>query len=127
MSVISTSRVVLMIVSTPCGVECLLLRRLLVGAPLGQNLQPGTNRSGALWKCPLTTWTDDCEQVITDGKRNAVDGFYDSCKSSNISWAECAVIRFAVAFTDHIACDTNTNTLPFQFSYCFLYDLAERF
>ncbi|XP_046678845.1 integrin alpha-PS1 isoform X2 [Homalodisca vitripennis] len=42
---------------------------LLVGAPLGQNLQPGTNRSGALWKCPLTTWTDDCEQVITDGKR----------------------------------------------------------
>lgn len=24
---------------------------LLVGAPRDQNLQPGTNRSGALWKC----------------------------------------------------------------------------
>ncbi|XP_054286091.1 integrin alpha-PS1-like isoform X2 [Macrosteles quadrilineatus] len=42
---------------------------LLVGAPLDQNLQPGTNRSGALWRCPLTTRTDDCEQVVTDGKR----------------------------------------------------------
>ena len=26
---------------------------VLVGAPRDQNLQPGTNRSGALWKCPL--------------------------------------------------------------------------
>ncbi|XP_050530461.1 integrin alpha-PS1 isoform X2 [Daktulosphaira vitifoliae] len=42
---------------------------ILVGAPLDQNLQPGTNQSGALWKCPLTTWYDDCEQVVTDGKR----------------------------------------------------------
>ncbi|XP_068244696.1 integrin alpha-3-like isoform X2 [Palaemon carinicauda] len=40
---------------------------LLVGAPKDQNLQPGTNRSGALWKCPLTTYTSDCEQVKTDG------------------------------------------------------------
>lgn len=47
-----------------------LLNRLLVGAPLDQNLQPGTNRSGALWKCPLTTHLDDCIQVITDGKRS---------------------------------------------------------
>jgi len=42
---------------------------LLVGAPLDQNLQPGTNRSGALWRCPLTTRSNDCEQVVTDGKR----------------------------------------------------------
>jgi len=44
--------------------------RLLVGAPLDQNLQPGTNRSGALWKCPITTRRDDCVQVVTDGKRS---------------------------------------------------------
>ncbi|XP_044002303.1 integrin alpha-PS1 isoform X2 [Aphidius gifuensis] len=41
---------------------------ILVGAPLDQNRQPGTNRSGALWKCPLTTSTRDCTQVITDGR-----------------------------------------------------------
>ena len=28
---------------------------LLVGAPRDQNLQPNTTRSGALWRCPLTT------------------------------------------------------------------------
>ena len=27
---------------------------LLVGAPRDDNLQPGTTRSGALWRCPLT-------------------------------------------------------------------------
>lgn len=48
----------------------LFLFRILVGAPLGENLQPGTNRSGALWKCPLTLSNDDCEQVVTDGKRS---------------------------------------------------------
>ncbi|XP_039296864.1 integrin alpha-PS1 isoform X2 [Nilaparvata lugens] len=42
---------------------------MLVGAPLGQNLQPNTTRSGALWKCNLTSYEEDCEQVITDGKR----------------------------------------------------------
>ncbi|XP_067003096.1 integrin alpha-PS1 isoform X2 [Anabrus simplex] len=42
---------------------------LLVGAPLGQNEQPGTNRSGALFKCPITSRVNDCTQVITDGKR----------------------------------------------------------
>lgn len=45
------------------------LCRLLVGAPLGQNLQPQTNHSGALFKCPITARGDDCEQVITDGRR----------------------------------------------------------
>lgn len=43
--------------------------RILVGAPLGHNLQPNTSRSGALFKCPITQRLDDCEQVITDGRR----------------------------------------------------------
>ncbi|VVC46162.1 Hypothetical protein CINCED_3A016546 [Cinara cedri] len=42
---------------------------ILVGAPLDQNLQPGTHQSGALWKCPLTSLHNDCSQVVTDGKR----------------------------------------------------------
>ncbi|XP_031627907.1 integrin alpha-PS1 isoform X2 [Contarinia nasturtii] len=46
---------------------------ILVGAPLGQNLQPGTNRSGALFKCPITQHTSDCEQVVTDGRRLSDD------------------------------------------------------
>ncbi|XP_041979376.1 integrin alpha-PS1 isoform X2 [Aricia agestis] len=41
---------------------------LLVGAPLGQNLQPNTTKSGALWKCRLTASPRDCEQIVTDGK-----------------------------------------------------------
>ncbi|XP_065559170.1 integrin alpha-PS1-like isoform X2 [Artemia franciscana] len=47
---------------------------ILVGAPLDQNLQPGTNRSGALWKCPLTTQHRDCIQVVTDGRRAISSG-----------------------------------------------------
>lgn len=43
---------------------------MLIGAPLGQNRQPDTNRSGALWQCPLTTHQKDCTQVITDGRLN---------------------------------------------------------
>ncbi|XP_030379040.1 integrin alpha-PS1 isoform X2 [Scaptodrosophila lebanonensis] len=46
---------------------------LLVGAPLDQNLQPGTKDSGALWKCPITQNSDDCEQIITDGRRTYDD------------------------------------------------------
>jgi len=46
-----------------------LCYRILVGAPLGQNLQPETNRSGALFKCPITGSETDCQQVVTDGKR----------------------------------------------------------
>ncbi|KAI5751699.1 hypothetical protein M8J77_010094 [Diaphorina citri] len=42
---------------------------LLVGAPLDQNMQPNTTKSGALWKCPLSSYSDDCIEVITDGKR----------------------------------------------------------
>uniref|UniRef100_A0A1Y1N3Z4 Integrin alpha-2 domain-containing protein n=1 Tax=Photinus pyralis TaxID=7054 RepID=A0A1Y1N3Z4_PHOPY len=44
---------------------------LLVGAPLGKNLQPNTNFSGALFKCPLDDFKSqtDCIQVPTDGNR----------------------------------------------------------
>ncbi|KAL6433815.1 hypothetical protein ACFW04_005801 [Cataglyphis niger] len=41
---------------------------MLVGAPLDQNRQPGTKRSGALWQCPMSTYSRDCTQVITDGR-----------------------------------------------------------
>ncbi|KAH8305354.1 hypothetical protein KR044_007773, partial [Drosophila immigrans] len=43
---------------------------LLVGAPLDRNKQPNTNESGALYRCPISTNTDDCVQVITDGRRS---------------------------------------------------------
>ena len=46
-----------------------LNHRILVGAPLGQNLQPNTTQSGALYKCPLTLNERECTQVVTDGKR----------------------------------------------------------
>ena len=36
---------------------------LLVGAPQDRNLQPGTNSSGALYRCPLSSATTDCVQV----------------------------------------------------------------
>ncbi|XP_060521290.1 integrin alpha-PS1-like isoform X2 [Cylas formicarius] len=42
---------------------------LLVGAPLGKNLQPGSNFSGALFKCPISNSDTDCVQVETDGQR----------------------------------------------------------
>lgn len=54
---------------------CSFFYSILVGAPLGQNLQPKTNRSGALFKCPISSDQDDCTQVITDGRR---------CKSFSI-------------------------------------------
>lgn len=37
---------------------------------MGKNLQPGTNHSGALYRCPITTNLNDCDQVVTDGKRS---------------------------------------------------------
>ncbi|XP_073969159.1 integrin alpha-PS1-like isoform X1 [Rhodnius prolixus] len=55
----------------------LLNNLLLVGAPLDQNRQPKTNKSGALWSCPITTLYYDCEQVVTDGKTDA-DGHYNA-------------------------------------------------
>nr|XP_033325030.1 integrin alpha-PS1 [Megalopta genalis] len=55
---------------------------MLIGAPLDQNRQPNTNRSGALWQCPLTTYQRDCTQVITDGRiTEAV--LYDSSSESD--------------------------------------------
>ncbi|XP_015438656.1 PREDICTED: integrin alpha-PS1 [Dufourea novaeangliae] len=55
---------------------------MLIGAPLGQNSQPRTNRSGALWQCPLTTLERDCTQVITDG-RSTEGVLYDSSFESD--------------------------------------------
>ncbi|XP_044728247.1 integrin alpha-PS1 isoform X2 [Chrysoperla carnea] len=43
---------------------------LLAGAPLGNNLQPNTSQSGALYKCPITANPFDCMQVITDGRKS---------------------------------------------------------
>ncbi|XP_076263207.1 integrin alpha-PS1-like isoform X2 [Rhynchophorus ferrugineus] len=48
---------------------------LLVGAPKAQNLQPNTNQSGALFKCPITRSDNDCTQVETDGHRANLEGF----------------------------------------------------
>lgn len=48
----------------------------MVGAPIGKNLQPKTNQSGALYKCPLTSYHDDCVQVVTDGKRSKYTSFF---------------------------------------------------
>nr|XP_023029368.1 integrin alpha-PS1 isoform X1 [Leptinotarsa decemlineata] len=42
---------------------------ILVGAPLGGNLQPGTNHSGALFRCPVDEGY--CSQIETDGRREA--------------------------------------------------------
>ena len=53
---------------------------ILVGAPKDKNLQPGTNRSGALYKCDLSLYTSDCVQVETDGRRHnsgRLYGIYD--------------------------------------------------
>ena len=53
---------------------------ILIGAPQDRNLQPGTERSGALYRCPLSSDTRDCQQVVTDGKRHnsgPYSGIYD--------------------------------------------------
>ncbi|XP_013118414.2 integrin alpha-PS1 isoform X1 [Stomoxys calcitrans] len=55
---------------------------LLVGAPLDKNLQPGTNKTGALYKCPITQNFNDCEQVITDGRRSP-EGVYEPTYDSD--------------------------------------------
>ncbi|KAK9719907.1 Integrin alpha [Popillia japonica] len=56
---------------------------MLVGAPLGQNLQPGTNRSGALFKCPVAE--ADCTQVETDGRRPSDDYDDESSVSTGLN------------------------------------------
>ena len=53
---------------------------ILVGAPKDKNLQPGTEKSGALYRCRLTLRTGDCVQVETDGRRHnsgPLYGVYD--------------------------------------------------
>lgn len=44
----------------------LFIYRLLVGAPRGQSAQPGTNRSGTLYKCKLSNNVDDCTEIAVD-------------------------------------------------------------
>lgn len=39
---------------------------MLVGAPRAQSGQPGTNHSGAVYKCSLTTLKQDCVQLKID-------------------------------------------------------------
>lgn len=39
---------------------------LLVGSPRATTNQPGTNHSGAVYRCPLTTRTKDCRQLDID-------------------------------------------------------------
>ena len=64
---------------------------LLVGAPQDRNLQPGTNSSGSLYRCPVTASSRDCVQVVTDGKRHnfwsgssrSYHGIYDGGISNN--------------------------------------------
>ncbi|KYB25676.1 integrin alpha-PS1 isoform X2 [Tribolium castaneum] len=56
---------------------------ILVGAPLGRNLQPFTNRSGALYKCPMSRRDNDCEQIETDGKRLNVFDYEDTPSTRN--------------------------------------------
>lgn len=49
--------------------------RILVGAPLGRNPQPQTNRTGTLKKCPMTQRQSDCEDVFTDGRLSEFTAF----------------------------------------------------
>ena len=37
-----------------------------MGAPRAQSSQPGTNRSGVVYKCPFTTFHDDCLAITID-------------------------------------------------------------
>lgn len=53
--------------------------RLLVGAPRAQSSQPGTNHSGVVFKCSLSTLHDDCIPLRfdQDEKGNPVSPFVD--------------------------------------------------
>ncbi|XP_011505968.1 PREDICTED: integrin alpha-PS1 [Ceratosolen solmsi marchali] len=58
---------------------------MLIGAPLDQNRQPGTNRSGALWQCPMTTNSSDCEQIITDGRISESSQYESSTETDELT------------------------------------------
>ncbi|XP_067635776.1 uncharacterized protein [Eurosta solidaginis] len=58
---------------------------LLVGAPLDINLQPGTNKTGALYRCPITQNLNDCEQIITDGRRYQLFQLFSNIWQTNRS------------------------------------------
>lgn len=46
---------------------------LLVGAPRAQTSQPGTNRSGAVYRCPLSTRYSDCSQLNIETEKTEPD------------------------------------------------------
>ncbi|KAH8040230.1 hypothetical protein HPB51_009778 [Rhipicephalus microplus] len=46
---------------------------MLVGAPRAQTSQPGTNRSGAVYRCPMSTRYDDCTQLPVENETKAPD------------------------------------------------------
>lgn len=83
---------------------------MLVGAPLGQNLQPNTSRSGALWKCPLRPAVDDCEQIATDGKRSEFTRTplnFNILTQLNMSrkrghWPDTDILSHRVAIKEHV-------------------------
>ncbi|XP_049818119.1 integrin alpha-PS1 isoform X2 [Aethina tumida] len=54
---------------------------LLVGAPRANNDQPNTNRSGALFKCPIDHDVANCVQVPTDGKRITSHDYEDETET----------------------------------------------
>ncbi|KAG8184072.1 hypothetical protein JTE90_013706 [Oedothorax gibbosus] len=46
---------------------------LLVGSPRASTDQPGTNRSGAVYKCPITTKPKDCYQLAIENDSDPPD------------------------------------------------------
>lgn len=46
---------------------------LLVGAPRAQTSQPGTNHSGAVYRCPLSTRYSDCSQLSIETEKAEPD------------------------------------------------------
>lgn len=51
---------------------------VLVGAPIANSLQPNISFSGALYRCPLTTLTTDCQQVVTEELRDTISTLPDN-------------------------------------------------
>lgn len=46
---------------------------VLVGAPRAQTSQPGTNKSGAVYRCPISTRYDDCTQLNVETETSPPD------------------------------------------------------
>ncbi|XP_054716032.1 integrin alpha-PS1-like [Uloborus diversus] len=46
---------------------------LLVGSPRASTSQPGTNHSGAVYRCPISTHTKDCRQIDIENESDPPD------------------------------------------------------